>query len=322
MDSYKGREKIKSIGQLIAVMAGNGVSDQRCVYDNKCKIWIEKRFEPLAKGGFEWECLDSGTQGETEFVMDSGSQLNILPMSEIRSQGIDIKSLPEIDLNVQGIGGAMRATWYRFRVNIRSKTTGHDNYEEIYLAKECTDRLLSYETLRRLGHLNEEQFLGRESQRRRQRGGGSLTAHSYTSKCEESTIFDRDELKYSCSCPRRSADMGDKERKEEREKNKLVLRSLLEETKRLQDSSTPEGEIKEVLKKRLIDHFKASSSNQCENQKLNLLTDTKMDEIIKGNATPKRTIKPIPCPWNLREKARSALAAGVKLGIIEKLARH
>ena len=77
MDSYRGREKIKSIGQLISVMAGNGVSDQRCVYDNIRKIWIEKRFEPLPKGSFEWECLESGTQGETEFVMDSGSQLNI-----------------------------------------------------------------------------------------------------------------------------------------------------------------------------------------------------------------------------------------------------
>ena len=143
MDSYKGREKIKSIGQLIAVMAGNGVSDQRCVYDNKRKIWIEKRFEPLPKGGFEWECLDSGTQGETEFVMDSGSQLNILPMSEIRSQGIMVNLLPRIDLDVQGIGGSMRATWHRFRVNIRSKATGQSNFEEVYLAKECQDKLLS-----------------------------------------------------------------------------------------------------------------------------------------------------------------------------------
>ena len=88
-------------------------------------------------------------------------------------------------------------------------------------------------------------------------------AHSYTSKCEESTIFDRDELKYSCNCPRRSTDMGDKEREEERKK-KLVLFTLITETRELQNSSTPEGEIKEVLKKRLIDHFKASGFNQCE----------------------------------------------------------
>ena len=116
--------------------------------------------------------------------------------------------------------------------------------------------------------------------------------------------------------------MGDKEREEEREKNKKVLVTLLEETQDLQNSSTSEGEIREVLKKCLVDHFKASSFNQCENQKLNLLKDTKMDVKIKRNATPKRTMKPIPCPWNLREKARSDLAAGVKLGIIEKVSQH
>ena len=53
MNSYKGREKIKSIGQLIAVMAGSGSSDKRCVYDNKCKVWIPKNFEPLPRGGFQ-----------------------------------------------------------------------------------------------------------------------------------------------------------------------------------------------------------------------------------------------------------------------------
>ena len=41
-----------------------------------------------------------------------------------------------------------------------------------------------------------------------------------------------------------------------------------------------------------------------------------MDVKINENANPKRTMKPIPCPWNLREKARSDLAAGVKLGIV------
>ena len=107
MGSYKGKEKIKSIGQLISVMNGNGISDQRCVFDNKLKKWVEKRFEPLPTGIFEWECLNSGTLGETEFVMDSGSQLNILPMSEIRSQGIKVSLLPQIDLDVQGIGGSM-----------------------------------------------------------------------------------------------------------------------------------------------------------------------------------------------------------------------
>ena len=47
-----------------------------------------------------------------------------------------------------------------------------------------------------------------------------------------------------------------------------------------------------------------------------------MDLKINENANPKRTMKPIPCPWNLREKARSDLAAGVKLGIVQKVAQN
>ena len=51
----------------------------------------------------------------TEFVLDSGSQLNLLPMSEIRNQGVDVKSLPRIHLDVTGVGGAMKDTWYKLR---------------------------------------------------------------------------------------------------------------------------------------------------------------------------------------------------------------
>ena len=117
-------------------------------------MWVPRRFEPLPKGEFEWKCLGSGSKGTTEFVMDSGSQLNILPMSEIRDQGIDVDSLPRIDLDVVGIGGSMKATWLRFRVNMSSKSTGQSNFEEVYLAEECTDKLLSYETLKHWEYYN------------------------------------------------------------------------------------------------------------------------------------------------------------------------
>ena len=44
-----------------------------------------------------------------------------------------------------------------------------------------------------------------------------------------------------------------------------------------------------------------------------------MDVHIRPEATPKRTMKPIPCPWNLREQAKKDLDAGVRLGIIQKV---
>ena len=70
----------------------------------------------------------------------------------------------------------------------------------------------------------------------------------YVSKCEESTIFNKDELKYSCNCPRRTGEMDDKKREEERQKNELVLNGMLNETMRLQNASKPEEEIREILK--------------------------------------------------------------------------
>ena len=57
--------------------------------------------------------------------------------------------------------------------------------------------------------------------------------------------------------------------------------------------------------------------NVCENQPLQMLKDTKMEVVIKAGAVPKRTMRPIPCPINLREQAKNNLEAGVKLGIIE-----
>ena len=65
MASYRGTEEVRSIGQLIALMAGGGSSEKRCVYDNKRKMWVPRKFEPLPKGDFEWECLGSGSKGTT-----------------------------------------------------------------------------------------------------------------------------------------------------------------------------------------------------------------------------------------------------------------
>ena len=73
------------------------------------------------------------------------------------------------------------------------------------------------------------------------------------------------------------------------------------------------NEMLELVREKLIKHFEKTAFNQCENQKLNLLERTKMDVIIKEGANPKRTMKPIPCPWNLRGKAKKDLDMGEKM---------
>ena len=55
---------------------------------------------------------------------------------------------------------------------------------------------------------------------------------------------------------------------------------------------------------------------------IKLLKDTKMGVTIKDNAVPKKCMRPIPCPLNLREQAKKNMEANVKLGIIESVQQN
>ena len=110
--------KIKSISHLTTLMAGS--DEGHCTYDPKRQRWIPGRFAPSPKGIFDWENINGSGKGKTEFILDSGSQLNLIPMGDIKKQGVDISSLPQINLNVTGVGGEMSATWYKLRVNVTS----------------------------------------------------------------------------------------------------------------------------------------------------------------------------------------------------------
>ena len=44
-----------------------------------------------------------------------------------------------------------------------------------------------------------------------------------------------------------------------------------------------------------------------------------MAVIINENTVPKRTMKPIPCPLNLRDQAKKDLDSGERLGIIQRV---
>ena len=64
----------------------------------------------LEKGVFDWESINAEGKGSTEFILDSVSQLNLIPMRELRNQGVNIENLPQINLNVlTGVGGKMSA---------------------------------------------------------------------------------------------------------------------------------------------------------------------------------------------------------------------
>ena len=109
-------------------------------------------------------------------------------MRDIRKQGVDINSLPQINLNVTGVGGEMSAVWYKLRVNVTSRSTNQSHFEEFYTSSECKVTLLSYGTLIRLGHIDPTTF---EKFPRSRETGEEPPEAVFISKCEESTVYDR-----------------------------------------------------------------------------------------------------------------------------------
>ena len=94
-------------------MAGSG-PEGHYIYDHKTESWVPKNFETLPGADFEWECLASKKRGMTEFILDSGSQLNLLPLEEIDTQGINVRNIHRIHLNVAGVSGRMRVFGINF----------------------------------------------------------------------------------------------------------------------------------------------------------------------------------------------------------------
>ena len=119
-------------------------------------------------------------------------------MEDIKKQGVDIDSLPQINLNVTGVGGEMSATWYKLRVNVTSRSTNQSHFEEFYTSPACNVTLMSYGTLIRLGHIDPTTF---EKFQKKQGTEEEPPAAVYVSKCEESTVYDRQQMRYICECP-------------------------------------------------------------------------------------------------------------------------
>ena len=73
--SYKGERRVNSVRELLSLVAGQVVDPTvgSCSYDVDSDTWIESGFAPQPRGDFEWECIETGVLGSTNFVLDSGS---------------------------------------------------------------------------------------------------------------------------------------------------------------------------------------------------------------------------------------------------------
>ena len=59
-------------------------------------------------------------QGRVGFILDTGSQLNIMNTEDATKSGIQTENLPNKELHISGVAGKMTANWKRFRVHLQS----------------------------------------------------------------------------------------------------------------------------------------------------------------------------------------------------------
>ena len=76
------------------------------------------------------------------------------------------------------------------------------------------------------------------------------------------------------------------------------------------------------MNEEIIEVFKGTAFNVCESQQLQLLKGTKMGVKINPDATPKRMMRPIPCPINLREKSKEGFAGRGEIKKIEPVQQN
>ena len=80
-------------------------------------------------------------------------------------------------------------------------------------------------------------------------------------------------------------------------------------------TAIPENHSK--LKAWILNHYKSSTFNICENQELSKMTGPPLKIDIDPNSTPVAVHTPIPVPVHWKEKVKDQLDRDVKLGVIE-----
>ena len=118
--------------------------------------------------------------------------------------------------------------------------------------------------------MDERQFLSKRRLKKQ------AIESSYLSRCEETTIYAKDQGEYLCECPRREALPEGEQATKEHETKMQVLALLVEKSKTWQQGGKTEEEIKELVKEEIIEVFKGTAFNVCENQQLQLLKGTEM----------------------------------------------
>ena len=221
LQSYKVEHKIESVTELLSLMAG--VVDPTkcsCIYDSRTHTWVEKGFAPAPRAKFEWECLEKGTVGTTSFILDSGSQLNMLKFTEAMRLGVNVEELSRIYLRVNGIPDLIQDI-EKIRPPGWKTIPGKKNYKKQALAS------------------------------------------SYLTRCEETTIFGKEQGEYLCECPRREALLEGEQATQEHETKMQVIEKMIGNLKTWEQEGNTKEEIKELVKGEIIGRGEVRNNRTC-----------------------------------------------------------
>ena len=98
---------------------------------------------------FAWKEEDNTNDEYINFILDTGTQINVMSRTEATNKGIKLDDHPNIKLNITRATGDTITNWKRLRVHLKSNETGIVHQEKIYISPEVRHNLISYETIKK-----------------------------------------------------------------------------------------------------------------------------------------------------------------------------
>lgn len=212
-------------------------------------------------------------------VADTGAMVMVGGTELVKGLGLTISDLIPIKTNLKGVGGTPLNILGGVFIKVRGKT--HSTRQICYIQNKDSKIYLSRHACENLGIIPKT-FP--------QIGDVTVLTETENAGCTETG-----HNKHRCTCPKRE--------------------SPPPPPKTLPFAATPENRSK--LKAWIMDRYKSSTFNTCENQELNKMTGPPLKIDIDPNATPVAVHTPIPVPVHWKDQVKAQLDRDVKLGVIE-----
>ena len=289
------------------------------IYDSYLRQWVQKpppssphlsvsvAVDKVAYGELKLNppCLvkkkGAGHARNRKATTDTGAQLTVINVNEVKNLGIKLNSLFPLLTNVNTvtkdavdiIGGVF------LKISASDQKSGNvrSTRQLCYVSKSVPGVYLSEDACKELGCLpskfpNVGQFptpsIG---------GVSSEEKVNNSTKCTNTGMVKSNEDQ-ECSCPRRSLPPTDKP----------------------QLPCAPTEENLPILKQYILDRYASSAFNCCEHQPLPLMTKSPpLRLFVDPHASPVAVLNPVKIPHHWNEQVKNGLDRDERLGVIEKV---